>query len=391
VSRVLVVAPQPFFTSRGTPLSVYYRTLVMAEQGVEIDLLTYGIGDDVEIPGVRIVRIPRLPGTRSVPLGPSWPKAILDIPMVLWTVGLLLRHRYRAVHAHEEAVFWCQALKPLFGFRMIYDMHSSLPQQLENFRYTKSRLLLGLFRALERRALASSNVVITICRELADHTRSLGVAPERQLLIENSLFEDVRLRAPPAAETPRPPPEVFGPGTRIVVYAGTFEAYQGVEVLVDAFSRVVSRLPQARLLLVGGREEQVGRVRVLADAMGLGESCRLLGHVPKAAASHYMRTADVLVSPRLHGINTPLKIYEQLASGRPLVATRITSHTQVLDDATCFLVDPDPESLADGIIRALSDPVAVERRVRSARALYEREYSRSSYEGKIRRLLEMIA
>jgi len=63
----------------------------------------------------------------------------------------------------------------------------------------------------------------------------------------------------------------------------------------------------------------------------------------------------------------------------------------VLDDTNCFLVDPDPESLADGIIGALTDPAAVERRVRGARALYERDYSRSSYEGKIRRLLEMIA
>ena len=62
--RALVIAPQPFFSPRGTPLSVYYRTLVTAEQGVEIDLLTYGEGQDVEIPGVNIIRIPEffIPG-----------------------------------------------------------------------------------------------------------------------------------------------------------------------------------------------------------------------------------------------------------------------------------------------------------------------------------------
>ena len=60
--RALVVAPQPFFTPRGTPFSVYYRTLITAEKGVKIDLLTYGIGQDVEIPGVRLIRIPRIPG-----------------------------------------------------------------------------------------------------------------------------------------------------------------------------------------------------------------------------------------------------------------------------------------------------------------------------------------
>ena len=53
------------------------------------------------------------------------------------------------------------------------------------------------------------------------------------------------------------------------------------------------------------------------------------------------QAAQVLVSARIHGTNTPLKIYEQLASGRPLVATRIWSHTQVLSESVCFLADPD--------------------------------------------------
>jgi glycosyltransferase involved in cell wall biosynthesis len=150
-------------------------------------------------------------------------------------------------------------------------------------------------------------------------------------------------------------------------------------------------VPQARLLLAGGRAEQVARIRAMVDAAGLGATCILVGQVPKRVASGYMQSADVLVSPRLHGTNTPLKIYEQLASGRPLVATRIRSHTQVLDDSTGFLVEPEPESLAAGLIQALTDPTGVERRVRNACALYERDYSRSSYEGKIRRLLEMIA
>jgi hypothetical protein len=49
----------------------------------------------------------------------------------------LARHRYDAVHAHEESVFWCRFLKPFFRFRLIYDMHSSLPQQLSNFQFSK--------------------------------------------------------------------------------------------------------------------------------------------------------------------------------------------------------------------------------------------------------------
>ena len=134
--RMLIVAPQPFFSPRGTPYSVYYRTLVAAELGVEADLLTYGEGEDVDIPGVRIVRIPRLPFLGPVRIGPSRAKLVLDLVLAAWTVGLLRRRRYDVVHAHEEAMFFCRLLKPLFRFKLIYDMHSSLPQQLTNFRFT---------------------------------------------------------------------------------------------------------------------------------------------------------------------------------------------------------------------------------------------------------------
>jgi hypothetical protein len=62
--KVLAIAPEPFHTPRGTPISVYYRTLVAAEQGTRIDPLTHGEGADVAIPGARIVRIIIAPATR---------------------------------------------------------------------------------------------------------------------------------------------------------------------------------------------------------------------------------------------------------------------------------------------------------------------------------------
>jgi len=388
----LVVAPQPFFTPRGTPLSVYYRTLVVAEQGVKIDLLTYGPGQDVDIPGVRVIRIPRLRALEPVPVGPSWQKLLLDLFLILWTIGLLTRHRYRVVHAHEEAVFWCRALKPFFGFRLIYDMHSCLSQQLESFRFSSSRLLIGAFQALERSSLRAANVVITICPDLRDHVMKLGVDAERHLLIENSVFGDVRLRAPAggscaAADSVSVP---FERGNPLILYAGTFEPYQGVELLVQAFARVRAERPEARLLLVGGSDPQIRSLRALADSLGLGDTVLLTGRVAKSTVALYTQAASVLVSPRLHGSNTPLKIYEQIASGRTLVATRVRSHTQVLDETVCCLVDPDPAALAGGLLEVLNDPRRAEALARNAASYYQREYSRPIYEGKVRRLLDLV-
>ena len=395
--KVLVVAPQPFFTPRGTPLSVYYRTMVMAENGASIDLLAYGEGQNVDIARVRLIRIPRIPWIGPVAVGPSWKKFFLDILMCIWTIGLLLRNRYDAVHAHEEAVFWCRFLKPLFRFRLIYDMHSSLPQQLHNFQFTRSRMLLGTFRALENTCLRKADAVITICPDLKDYALGTGVDPARHVLIENSIFDDVRLVHAPAADaeespqTPRASAFSLDPTRPIILYAGTFEYYQGIDVLIRAFAIVRGERPDIQLLLVGGTPAQVAAANALVTLLNLDESVCMTGRVSKTAAMRYTRLADVLVSPRLHGTNTPLKVYEQLASGKPLVATRIWSHTQVLNDSVCIMVDPDPESLARGLLRALSDPEYSREVAARAQALYESEYARPNYERKIRRLLEIVS
>lgn len=389
--KALVIAPQPFFTPRGTPFSVYYRTLVTAELGVKIDLLTYGEGADVDIPGVRIIRIPRFPGLGPIPIGPSGLKLFLDVFIVLWTLRLLLRDRYDVVHAHEEAIFFCRFLKPLFGFRLIYDMHSSLPQQLENFRFTTSRFLIGLFRLLEDSSLRAADAVITICPDLADYATGRLRKPEKHILIENSIFEPVRLPGAKAASADSETSVVFPEGRKTVVYAGTLEAYQGIDLLVKGFADVLAMRSDAFLVVVGGTPEQAAHFRRMADELGISEHARFTGRVPQAQARQFVQQADVQVSPRSAGTNTPLKIYEQLASGIPLVATNIWSHTQALTKDVSFLVPPTPEGLAEGILAALDPKGEGAKRAENARRLYGEKYARPAYVEKMKRLFRRIA
>ena len=160
--KALVIAPQPFFSPRGTPFSVYYRTLITAELGVEVDLLTYGEGQDIDIKNVRIIRIPHFRSLGAIRVGPSYLKLFLDILMIIWTIGLLLRNRYGFVHAHEEAVFFCRLLKPIFRFKLVYDMHSSLPQQLTNFQFTKSKFIINLFKTTGKNIKIATDAIMEL-------------------------------------------------------------------------------------------------------------------------------------------------------------------------------------------------------------------------------------
>ena len=389
--RALVIAPQPFFSARGTPFSVYYRTLLMAEAGVSIDLLTYGQGQEVELPGVRVIRTPGLSWLGTVRVGPSALKAVHDVFIAIWALALLLRTRYDFVHAHEESVFFARLLKPVFRFQLIYDMHSSLPQQLENFQYTSSRLLIRLFERLELAGITGADAVITICPELAQIAVARMADPTRHFLIENSVLDEVRLkhRSQNVPESGAMEPVV--PGNRpVILYAGSFEPYQGLDLLLAAFAQLRTRRPDTFLVMMGGLPAQVQRLNALAVELGLEGHCVVTGRVPQQVARGFAQRAKTLVSPRDRGCNTPLKIYEQMASGIPLVATRIRSHTQVLNDEVCFLVEPTVEGLAEGMQESLEDELRRRRVVAAALALYHEKYSRTAYERSVRSVLALV-
>ena len=387
MARSLVVAPEPFFTPRGTPFSVYYRTLVMAELGMHIDLLTYGTGDDIDIPGVRTIRIPRFRILEPIPVGPSFAKAVLDIFVTLWMFALLVRNRYAFVHAHEEAVFIARVLKPLFGFSLIYDMHSSLPQQLRNFAFTQSRWLTAIFDRLERSAIRHADAVITISPHLAAHAQSLLPPGHHHELIENSIHTPVQLRKQQKQNAPLEIPA----DRKLILYAGTFEPYQGLGLLLAAFSDLHRQQRDTQLVLIGGTPQQVSDVRRKAHDLALDGRVHVFGQVSQETVREATAQAAVVVSPRTTGSNTPLKVYEILAGKTPLVATRISAHTQVLTDTECFLVDPLPAAMAAGMAQAIDDTPLAQAKVTAAQHLYGNRYSRQVYEAKLKRVINFVA
>jgi glycosyltransferase involved in cell wall biosynthesis len=401
--KVLVVAPQPFFTPRGTPFSVYYRTKVTCELGHEVDLLTYGQGADVEIPGCRIVRIPAFRWLGPVRVGPSFLKLFLDCFMVLWTIGLLLRHRHDVVHAHEEAIFWCRWLKPIFRFNFIHDMHSSLPQQLSNFEFTRLRIVHWIFEVLERSSARAAEAVVTVCPALHDYAKTLTSKHKKILLIENTLADPVNLKQNDDAPLEqRGDAERASVGTaerwmytrnrdHLVAYAGTLEVYQGIDRLLEAFSVVIRQLPDAGLLVVGGRPAEVNEYRALAARLGLGGTVHFTGQVSQPEAQRLVEHAAASISPRFAGNNTPMKIYHLMAAGIPLVATRIESHTQVLNDDIAVLADISTGALAEAVVKVLSAPEEAHAMAARAKAWYLEHYSRDAYTAKMRNLFALVS
>jgi glycosyltransferase involved in cell wall biosynthesis len=382
-----MIAPEPFFEPRGTPFSEYHRIRALVELGHTIDLVTYPFGHDVELPGLRVFRCARPPLVRSVGIGPSLVKVPLDLSLTATAVRRALTTRYDVVHSHEEGAAIGLAIAAALGVPHLYDMHSSLPQQLGNFKFSRSRALRWAFEVFERMAVRRSRVVIVICAELERLVRE--IAPESApVLIENAPGagdvsldggrESVRAEFGFSAETP------------VVLYTGTFEAYQGLDLLFDAAVHVRQSRPDARFLLAGGRPAQIAEARREVDRRGLGEAVIFAGERPAAEIPGFLEAADVLVSPRSRGTNTPLKIYQYLRSGRVIVATRLLTHTQVLDDDVAILTVPTPRDFAGGILAAISDPDRAAAIGRRAGILAETKYSYEAYLSRTREAVSRL-
>jgi glycosyltransferase involved in cell wall biosynthesis len=128
-----------------------------------------------------------------------------------------------------------------------------------------------------------------------------------------------------------------------------------VELLIDTAAILSRTRPSARVLVVGGEPQQVDRARGVARERGAADSMIFTGQQPAREIPSFVQACDVLVSPRIRGTNTPLKIYSYLRSGRPILATNLLTHTQVLSPDIAVLVPPEPEPFAEALAALLDD------------------------------------
>ncbi|HDK43178.1 MAG TPA: glycosyltransferase [Desulfobacteraceae bacterium] len=385
--KILLLAPQPFFQNRGTPIAVRMLAEVLAGEGHRIHLLAYPEGEDVEMPGVFLDRICAFPGTSGVGPGFSGKKMISDHLMLCKALRLVRKGDFDLVHAVEESVFIAVVLKKLYSIPSVYDMDSCLSMQMQE-KFPFLRPAARLMSAFENGAIRRSAGVIAVCRSLEEIARQRD--PEKLVL----RLEDVSLlqQDRQVAEDIRRQTGATGP---VFMYVGNLEAYQGIDFLLESFVRLKKVQKEAALIVIGGKDADISRYGERAATLGIGGSVHFLGPRPVGDLACYLRQADVLVSPRIKGNNTPMKIYSYLDSGRPLVATRLPAHTQVLDDEIARLAEPVPEKFAEAMLELGIDPALREKIAGQAGARVKEEFTRAAFQRKLvgfyRRLEETLA
>jgi glycosyltransferase involved in cell wall biosynthesis len=338
----------------------------------------------VELPGLRIYRAPKLPFVRSVKVGPSLAKFPLDLLLLLTAFWHLFRRRYRYLHTHEEGAFLGILLAALFRCKHLYYMHTDLPELIAGSGFVKNSLLLRIADLAQKMMVRRAHGVLTVFPQLEATARQL--APEKPvwMIVSSPVDEGLPPPSPDDATHLRQQWQL-GDGP-VLLYTGTLESYQGLDILVKSVRAVCMVFPSAHFVIVGGKPEQVEELRVLAQELGVSEHIRLVGQRPLEEMPSYMAMADVLLSPRSQGTHTPLKLYTYLRSGIPILATDILSHTQILTSELALLVQPTPDDFAAGAVKLLSDRDYAQSLGNAARRVAEEKYSWSAFLEKNRQM-----
>ncbi|MEM7245033.1 MAG: glycosyltransferase family 4 protein [Acidobacteriota bacterium] len=380
--KILFLAPHPFFVLRGSPIADQAALEALSDQGHEVHVLSYEEGEDVDIPNVTHHRSSYPLGVKEVPIGPSWQKALCDVPFAWKALQLVKREKVDIVHAVEEAAFMAWIIRRLTGTPYVFDMDSLMSEQVaeRSFWYAPA---VPLFRMLEQRSIQRALAVLAVCPALVDEARRHH--PDGSLV---HLLPDFPLADRETGELPTTLTEA--PGLKFL-YVGNLESYQGIDLMVEGFAKAAPDCPDATLVVVGGRADHIEQYKARCEELGIGDRTVFVGPIPATQLQAVLDQGDVLLSPRIAGRNTPMKVYSYLQSGKPTIATRLSTHTQVITEEASLLVEPNPDDFAEGIRRLSTSPEDRAAFGRRGKELVEAEYSEAAFRQRLAKFYETVA
>ncbi|MCC5847019.1 MAG: glycosyltransferase [Verrucomicrobia bacterium] len=372
--RVLFLSPQPFFQWRGSPIRVRYNLMALSDLGYEVDLITFPFGEDVEIPGVTLHRVSGYKGVKSLSIGPSFWKLMFDFKLYLLGRKLMKSQTYAVVHGVEDAGFFGSFLARKHKTKLIYEKHSD-PGSYKG-KNALVNLVMWLYAKVENFTIRRADAVIATGAGLEAQVR--GISAETPCAhicdIPSSLREaDAEATRKLREELQADPEEV------LATYVGSFATYQGIDLLFAAIPEAVRTAPKLQFCIIGGTDAEIAERRELLTREGVAESVRFLGKVNPDALPDYLAASDILLSPRISGNNTPLKLLDYLKAGGAIVATDLEANRLILNEETAVFAAPNAKAFAEAIATLALNPEPRASLAAKGRHLIDETYNFGNY------------
>ena len=297
--------------------------------------------------------VPALPGLNELALINATERRLLEVARQV---------RPHLLHAHSPVLNAIPALRVgrRLGIPVVYEVRAFWEDAAVDHGTTQEgSLRYRLTRWLETRALRQAQHVFTICEGLRNDIVGRGIAANRITVIPNAV--DIAAFDPGGQPDNVLKSKLGLDGARVVGFIGSFYAYEGLSLLLDALPRLLQSTPDVKVLLVGGGPQDAA-LKAQAQQLGLSDKVVFTGRVPHGDVQRYYDLVDVLAYPRLSmrltELVTPLKPLEAMAQGRLMVASDVGGHRELIQNGEngMLFTAGSKDALADALASLMAMP-----------------------------------
>lgn len=357
--KILVIAPTPFFSDRGTHIRILEEALALEKRGHALTIATYHVGKDISLEiktAIDVRRIRRLLfWYKKLEAGPDWQKLFLDLMLIRKAFHLARTQKPDIIHAHlHEGVLIGWLVQKLLFWRkikLVADFHGSLTREMISHKYLNGGILKSLFRFLEKfidnlgdYAIASSREnteeIAKIRRDKRIKTILDGVNPDnyRGLPSKNNAKKEFEL------------PE----NKLIAVYAGALVSNKGTRYLFAAL-KLANDLRQNVFFVIGGFP--VEKTRNFINENNLKNMARLVSPLSYFDLPRLLNACDVAIDPKDSVTRQASgKILQYMAAGLPVICFDRPNNREYLGDGAFYSRDVSGRGICDGLKYFLEKP-----------------------------------
>jgi glycosyltransferase involved in cell wall biosynthesis len=383
-SRVLFLSPQPFFQWRGSPIRVKHNLQALSDLGYEVDLLTLPFGGEVDIPNLHIHRVSGICGVTQLAIGPSFWKLMFDFKIYLAACKLIKKHNYQVIHGIEESGFFGVFLARKARSALIYEKHSDPASYRKNFLRNR---VMDVYAKVEAFSVRRADAVIATGPGLAEAVKKID--PKARCTHLFDIPSSISEADPAEIQNCRKNLQQHSDEV-LATYVGSFAVYQGINLLFDAIPLAVKAAPRLRFVIIGGSADEIAERQAQLSQAGVAASVSFIGKVNPENLPAYLSASDLLLSPRISGNNTPLKLLDYLKAGRAIVATDLEANRLILQEDMAAFAAPNPTAFAQVTASMAQDKAHRERIASSGRNLIDSLYNFDIYKNKLNDIYQSL-
>jgi glycosyltransferase involved in cell wall biosynthesis len=321
--------------------------------GYAVDLVTIPSEHSYAMEGVTVYEVPRLPFCKRLPDGPSIRRYVLDFLMLCRAVFQTGHVHYELIHGIDDCGVIAWFTGALAKRPYIYEIQGEPDSARISALRRGLRRIVSVFN---RWALKHADVVISEDMDAVAVMAQWGRGA-RVCVIPDipSMAEEVPFPAQNLARA-----RYCAGGKLLVTCVGSYQNFKGMDLFFNAMPKVLSKNAQVRFMVVGSAASLIKKMKQAVQQAGIDQSVVFTGCLAASDLAALLSVSTVLVAPSRSGSSVPVKVLDYLRAGKPVVAPDTPVYRTLLSRRNAYVVRPEPESMADAILYACSNPQQAE-------------------------------